>query len=64
MKEKFYKYADLLVNRCLAVNENQPLLITAPIEVIDFVRIVAEVAYKSGVRDIYFDLCLTFKVKH
>lgn len=55
MEEKFYKYADLLVNRCLAVKENQPLLVTAPIENIELVRIIARVAYDAGVRDIYFD---------
>lgn len=55
MEEKFYKYANLLVNRCLAVKENQPLLITAPIQNIELVRIIARVAYEAGVRDIYFD---------
>lgn len=55
MEKKFYKYADLLINKCLGVKKNQPLLITAPIENIDFVRILANVAYEAGVRDIYFD---------
>ena len=63
MDEKFYKYADLLVNRCLAVKENQPLLVTAPIENIDLVRIIAKVAYDAGVRDVYFDF-IDDELKH
>jgi len=55
MEKQFYKYADLLINRCLCIKKNQPLLITAPLETIDFVRIVAKVAYEAGVKEIYFD---------
>lgn len=56
MNENYKKYADLLINRCLSVKPNQPLLISAPIECIDFVRVVATTALKSGVKDIHFDL--------
>lgn len=49
------KYAKLLLDKCLSIKENQPLLITAPIECIDFVRIVAKYAMEKGVRDIYYD---------
>jgi len=55
MEEKLTKYADLLINRCLAIKDGQPLLITAPIETIEFVRIIAKLAYKHGVKDMYFD---------
>ncbi len=55
MKEKLNKYAKLLINRCLSVSEGQPLLISAPIDAIEFVRIVTNVAITSGVRDIYYD---------
>lgn len=55
MKTKLRKYAELLINRCLSVKKNQPLLITAPLESYEFVRIVANVALQSGVNDIYFD---------
>ena len=49
------KYAKLLIDKCLAVKENQPLLITAPIECIEFVRLVAKYAMEKGVRDIHYD---------
>ena len=55
MNENYKKYADLLVNRCLSVKPNQPLLISAPIECIDFVRVVATTALEAGVKDIHFD---------
>lgn len=55
MNKNKEKYADLLINRCLSVKENQPLLITAPTECIDFIRIVSKTALKSGVKDIYYD---------
>lgn len=55
MTEKYLKYADLLINGCLKVEEDQPLFIAAPIEVIDFIRILSKVAYKKGVSEIYYD---------
>lgn len=50
------KYAKVLLTTCLKVEENQPLLISANAERLDFVRIVANEAYKLGVKDIYFDI--------
>jgi len=56
MKTNYQKYAELLVKRCLCLNEKvRPLLITAPVENREFVRIVANTAYELGVRDIHFD---------
>ena len=52
----YEKYAELLLKRCLNIKEGEPLLINAPIECIEFIRIVAKEAYKLGVNDIYFDL--------
>lgn len=49
------KYAKLLIEKCLNLKENQPLLITAPIECIEFVRLVSKHAMEKGVRDIYYD---------
>ena len=43
MKEK---YAELLLEGCLNI-ENQPLLISCPIEVYDFVRILVKKAYEK-----------------
>lgn len=55
MKEMKEKYANLLVSRCVALKKKQPLLITAPIEAADFVRLVAKKALEIGCNDIYFD---------
>ena len=49
------KYADLLLNGCLNIDKNQPLLISSPIEVYDFVRLIVRKAYKMGIKDIYID---------
>lgn len=55
MNKNYKKYAHLLLNRCLSIKKGQPLLITAPIDAIDFVRIVSRIALEYGVNDIYFD---------
>ena len=55
MQEKYYKYAHLLLERGLCINKGEPLVINAPIESIDFVRVLTEVACTLGVNDIYFD---------
>lgn len=55
MKEKYYKYAKLLLNKGLCIKEQQPLLINAPVEAIDFVRVLTEVACQMNITDIYYD---------
>lgn len=50
------KYAEVILKNCLKVEKNQPLFISANVERRDFVRIVANVAYEIGVKDIYFDI--------
>ena len=57
------KYASMILNECLRVKENQSLFISANSERSDFVRVLANVAYKIGVRDIYFDL-VDVNLKH
>lgn len=56
MQELLIKYANVLLKTCLKIEKNQPLFISANLERIDFVRIVANEAYKLGVKDIYFEL--------
>ena len=53
MKEK---YADLLLKRCLCLKSTDSLFINAPIDSIEFIRILTEKAYKIGIKDIYLDL--------
>lgn len=56
MNELKTKYANIILNSCLKLKANQPLFISANSLVSDFVRIVAEEAYKIGVKEIYFDI--------
>lgn len=56
MEEKLNKYADLLLKRCLSIKKGQPLYILAPMENINFIRILTSKALELGVTDIYYDL--------
>ena len=56
MKELMEKYAKVLLESCLKVEENQPLFVSFNVERIDFARIVAEKAFELGVKDIFFDM--------
>lgn len=55
MKKLKRKYAETLLKTCLKIEKGQPLFISYNIERSDFVRIIAEVAYELGVKDIYFE---------
>lgn len=55
MEEKYYKYAHLILKKGLCINPNQPLLINAPIEAIEFVRVLTKVACELNIKDIYYD---------
>lgn len=55
MQEKYYKYAEVLLKKGLCINKNEPLVINAPIDSIDFIRVLTEVACSLGVNDIYYD---------
>ena len=55
MEKLLIKYAQVILNTCLKVEKNQPLFISYNVARRDFARIVAEEAYKIGVKDIYFD---------
>ena len=56
MNELQKKYAEVILKKCLKIEQNQPLFISANVERRDFVRIVANIAYELGVKDIYFDM--------
>ena len=55
MKDKFYKYACLLLDKGLNISKGQPLVITAPIESIEFIRVLSKCAFERGIVDIYYD---------
>lgn len=56
MKEKYYKYAELLLKKGLDIKEGQPLLVNFPADAMDFIRVLTDVALSLGVRDIYYDM--------
>lgn len=55
MQELFYKYARLLLERGLCIKKDEPLVINAPLESYDLIRVLTEVACSLGVNDIYYD---------
>ena len=55
MQEKYYKYAHLLLTKGLCINEGQALLINAPIESIEFIRVLTKVACELNIKEIYYD---------
>lgn len=55
MNDKFYKYACLLLDKGLNIREGQPLVITAPIESIEFIRVLSICCLERGIVDIYYD---------
>ena len=56
MEKLLEKYASVILESCLKVEKDQPLFISYNIERSDFVRIVTKIAYKLGVKDIYYDV--------
>ncbi len=55
MEELYEKYAKVLLEKGVNLQKNQPLLISAPIEAIDFVRVLTKIASEMGTKDIRFD---------
>jgi len=53
MKEEMLKkYARLAVKTGVNIQENQTLVIMSPIECAPFTRMISEVAYKEGAREV------------
>ncbi len=48
----FEKYAQLIVKTGLNLQQDQTLVITSPIECASFTRLVAQIAYQQGARDV------------
>lgn len=47
------KYAELAVKKGINLEENQILVISASVEIADFVRLVAEAAYMAGAKNVH-----------
>ena len=55
MKDKLEKYADLLLDVCINLKKNEPLVIESPIECSYFVDILCDKATTKGCKDIYVE---------
>src|SRR5699024_6345974 len=62
------RYADLVLKKGVNIQKNQALVINAPIEGVEFVRLVAKKAYDLGAKNVHINWAddeLTFlKYKH
>ncbi len=54
-KKNLMKYAQLLVKNGINIQKNQTLVVNAPIEAADFVKVIAEVAYKTGAKNVHVE---------
>ena len=54
-QNKLNEYAKLTVNLGINLQEGQPLVISAPIEGVEFVRLLAQNAYESGASDVFIN---------
>lgn len=63
MREKYEKYAEVLLVKGLGIKKNQSLFLSAPMENYEFVRVLTRKAYSLGVTDIYYEL-LDEEMKH
>lgn len=51
-KDYLEKYSQIIVKTGLNIQSNQTLVINSPIECADFTRIISEIAYKEGAREV------------
>ncbi len=56
MNEKYKRYAKVLLNNCLKVEKENPLIIKGGFENYDFIRILVEEATSIGISDIYLNV--------
>jgi aminopeptidase len=54
-KELLEKYARLVVSTGVNVQQDQHVIVMAPVETAPFARALAEAAYKAGAKDVYVD---------
>lgn len=54
-KENLQKYAKLLVRKGINVQKNQILVVTTPVEMAEFARMVAEEGYLAGAKNVVID---------
>lgn len=52
MEEKLRKYAKLAVKKGINIQKNQTLVINSPVQCADFARMIADVAYDEGAKEV------------
>ncbi|MBQ9058929.1 MAG: aminopeptidase [Atopobiaceae bacterium] len=52
LRPKIYNYARLLIQKGVALKPGQELFVSAPIDSVDFVRMVVKAAYEAGARHV------------
>lgn len=55
MEKLYYKYAELLLKRCLNITKSQPLFISKPSGDIQILPKIVEIANQLGIDDIYIE---------
>lgn len=55
VQEKMQRYAALVVEVGVNVQQGQTLVVTAPIQAAPFVRLIARRAYEVGAKDVYIE---------
>lgn len=54
-RETMRKYAELVVKKGVNIQKNQALMINAPLEGVEFTKLVVEEAYKAGAKDVHIN---------
>lgn len=49
------KYANLILKKGVNLQKNQPLFVTAPIEGVDFVKVLTKKAYELGAKEVHIE---------
>ena len=52
MKERIEKYADLIIQKGVNIQQGQPLMINCPLELSDFAKTLAKKAYERGASEV------------
>ncbi|HIZ55755.1 MAG TPA: aminopeptidase [Firmicutes bacterium] len=54
MQKKLQEYADIIVGMGVNLQKEQTLVISAPIECVEFVRMISAAAYRQGAREVVY----------
>lgn len=55
LKENLKKYAELLVRKGINIQEDQVLIVNGPVEMAEFIRMIAQSAYAAGAKNVHVE---------